>query len=448
MKAAREGDGDEQGAGPMYVVPAAAKPPEADELAGLQVRVDDWRLPVVPAEEWRQIFVDAWRMHRDFSFDPAMRSVDWEAVRRRYEPLVARVTDRYELDDLLGQMAGELGILHSQVRGADLPEDDESAAPAFLGAALARDGDGVAISRIWRSDPELPSQRSPLARPGVDAAPGDRIVAINGGAVHDLAEVAAELDNQAGQQVLLELRRGGANHRTIVEPVAARREAELRYGDWVEGRRERVAAAAEGRIGYLHLRAMGSRDIATFAREFYANYDREGLILDVRRNRGGNVDSWILEKLLRRAWAFWATEVSRPLTNMQQTFRGHLAVLVDDLTYSDGETFSAGIQALGLGPLVGPRTAGAGVWLSDRNRLSDRGVVRIGEYGQFGADGRWLIEGRGVVPDLKVVNPPRATYDGEDRQLQAAIELLLQRLAEDPVPPLRPGPITPRGGGD
>jgi len=231
-----------------------------------------------------------------------------------------------------------------------------------------------------------------------------------------------------------------------VLPVRLDREAALRYSDWVEGRRARVQADSDGRIGYLHLRAMGPQDIASFARDFYAQFDREGLIIDVRRNRGGNIDSWIIEKLLRRAWAFWQPPRGAPYTNMQQAFRGHLVVLADALTYSDGETFAAGIKALGLAPVIGTRTAGAGIWLSDRNRLVDGGTARIAEFGQFEVgSGRWLIEGLGVAPDIEVDNPPRASFLGEDAQLEAALAHLRRRLQDAPLPALQAEPIPPRG---
>jgi tricorn protease len=223
----------------------------------------------------------------------------------------------------------------------------------------------------------------------------------------------------------------------IVKPVNMAKQTALRYGDWELSRAEQVAAASQGRIGYLHLRAMGPNDIASFARDFYANINREGLIIDVRRNNGGNIDSWIIEKLLRKAWAFWAPPGVQPSSNMQNTFRGHLVVLVDELTYSDGETFAAGIKALGLAPLVGKRTAGAGVWLSDNTRLADNGMARVAEMGQFGIDGQWLIEGVGVVPDVEVENPPHATFNGADRQLEVALDMLAKKLREQPRPPSR-----------
>ncbi len=430
-------------AGSVLLLDAAAKAPE--DMTDARVRVEDWKLAIDPAREWQQMFDDAWRLHREFSFDPHMRGVDWDAVRARLAPLVARVNDRLELDDLLGQMSANLGILHSQVRGGDYRDDPAAPEPALLGARLAVADGGIRIEHIWRTDPELPAQRAPLQQPGVDAREGDLITAINGQPVANLGDVARALLAQAGQQVLLELARGGQATRVIVRPVTPERDAILRYGDWVRGKLARVEQAGGGRIGYLHLYAMGANDIASFVREFYAQIDRDGLIIDVRRNRGGNIDSWVIEKLLRRVWEFWQPPHGAPAGNMQQTFRGHLVVLADEFTYSDGETFTAGVKALKLGPVIGARTAGAGIWLSDRNRLSDKGVARVAETGQFDLSGRWLIEGRGAAPDIAVENKPWATATGHDTQLEAALGYLDRQIKAEPVPPLRAQPIPPVG---
>ncbi|AVP98527.1 peptidase S41 [Ahniella affigens] len=431
------------GFGDLFIVDAGDKAPS--DMSSMQVRLADWILPITPHQEWQQMFADAWRMHRDFSFDPNMRGVDWNAVRQRYEVLLPRVTDRAELDDLLGQMTSELGILHSQVRGAEFRKDPDAAVTASLGAALEPASGGMLIRHIYRTEPELPSERGPLQQPGTDVREGDVIAAINGVPVRTAGDVAEQLHNQAGQQVLLDLRRGQAPRKQIVTPVAADRDATLRYSDWVQDTRTAVERVGQGRIGYLHLRAMGPNDIASFARDFYANYDRDGLIIDVRRNRGGNIDSWIIEKLLRRTWAFWQTDLSTPYWNMQQSFRGHLVVLIDPFTYSDGETFAAGIKSLGLGPLIGQRTAGAGIWLSDRNVLADNGVARVAESGQFRADGQWLIEGTGVSPDMPVENLPFESFNGRDRQLEAALDYLDRKLKAEPIAKPEALPIPKRG---
>ncbi|MDP4528657.1 S41 family peptidase [Alkalimonas delamerensis] len=431
------------GVGPMYVVDIGDREPA--DLSDQLLNSRQWQLALEPKDEWRQMFRDAWLMQREFFFDTAMRGLDWQDAKARYLPLVKRVSDRHELDDVLAQMMGELDALHSQVRGGEYPGQRPTPAAASLGARLETSSGGVRIAHIYRTDPDLPAQLGPLAQPGVNARNGDVITHVNGRQVRNQAEVQQLLRNQVGHQVLLDLTRGRERLQAVVVPVNAGRDHQLRYLDWVQHNAAKVAEASERRFGYLHLYAMGPNDIANFAREFYANIDKEGLIIDVRRNRGGNIDSWIIEKLLRRAWAFWQPTQGGAYTNMQQTFRGHLVVLTDQLTYSDGETFAAGVKALELGPLVGMRTAGAGVWLTGRNLLTDRGVARVSETPQFAMDGRYIIEGHGVEPDYTVRNMPVATFRGEDAQLNFAIDYLRGKLQQEPVPalkaePLRPGP--------
>lgn len=427
--------------GEMLIVETGAKAPP--DLSKGRVKVDDWSIVSNPRQEWKQMFNDAWRMHRDFLYDVRMRGVNWAGVRDKYAPLVERVTDRAELNDILGMMVAEVGALHSQVAPGDIRKSAPEGMPAGLGAVLTRTATGYRVDRVYRSESELPSLRAPLAQADVDVREGDVITAVNGKSVLEARDISDLLLNQADRQVLLQVQPArGKPRAAIVIPVSMARQAALQYSDWEQGRAEQVERASDGRIGYLHLRAMGADDIAAFARDFYANVNRDGLVIDVRRNRGGNIDSWIIEKLLRKAWAFWSTPVGQTSPNMQNTFRGHLVVLVDELTYSDGETFAAGVKALGLGPLVGKRTAGAGVWLSDRNRLADNGMVRVAETGQFDSDkGVWLIEGVGVVPDVEVDNLPNATFNGQDRQLETALALLKKKIAEVPVKRYQAQPI-------
>jgi tricorn protease len=437
------------GPGEMLIVDAGPKAPT--DLAKARIKIDDWTIVSNPRMEWKQMFGDAWRMHRDFLYDTNMRGVDWKAVRVRYEPLVDRVTDRAELDDVLGMMISEVGALHSQIRPGDVRRPPSEGTPAGLGAVLTRVADGYRIDHIYRSEPELPEERGPLAAPDVYVQEGDIITAVNGRSLTEARDIADLLLNQAGRQTLLQVKSpGGRPHAVIVTPVSMSRQASLRYADWEQGRAHQVDAASKGKIGYLHLRAMGPRDIDSFARDFYANINKDGLIIDVRRNNGGNIDSWIIEKLLRKAWAFWparghepSSVVARP--NMQNTFRGHLVVLVDELTYSDGETFAAGVKELKLAPLVGKRTAGAGVWLSDGNGLMDNGMARVAESPQYAADGKWLIEGVGVKPDVEVDNLPHETFNGRDRQLEVAIDMLQKKLKEQPVPAYKPASIPALG---
>jgi tricorn protease len=434
LLARRAGQGME-----FYILNASAKAPP--DLSKFAVRTGDWNITADPKSEWRQMFYDAWRMHRNRFYDSKLRGVNWEAMKAKYEPLLSRVTDRNELNDLLAQMMGELGAMHSQVRAGDQRRIPDTWTQSYLGAILSRTPDGYRIDHIYRTENELPSEAAPLAKPGMDVREGDVITSINGRSVLDVRDISDLLNNCYGQQTLLGLRRGQSEMKPVIAtPVNSVQNASLRYTDWEESNRAQVEKASGGRFGYLHLRAMGGSDINTFAREFYANIDRDGLIIDVRRNNGGNIDSWVIEKLLRRAWAFWTTSDGQYRgTNMQQTFRGHLVVLIDEYTYSDGETFAEGIKQLGLAPLVGRRTSGAGAWLTDSNGLVDGGMIRVAEWPQFSAkDGSWLIEGVGVVPDVEVVNLPVETFNGKDKQLETAIKLLQEKLSKNPIPELKP----------
>ncbi|MEM7327690.1 MAG: S41 family peptidase [Pseudomonadota bacterium] len=410
------------------------------------IRLSDWTLRINPKQEWRQLVLDAWRLHRDFAYDPDLRNVDWQAVRARYVPLRERLGHRTEVDDLLQQMSAELGILHSQIRSGDMPEDSESGIPSFLGATYRVASNGLEIASIYRGEPDRLETLGPLHQPGTDIRVGDVITSVNGTPIRSEAELASALMMKADEEVLLEFQRGGETLQEIVRPKSRWQTRPLHYYDWIEKNRESVTETSDGAVGYLHLRAMGASDAASFARDFFEHFDKDGLIIDVRGNSGGNVDSLILSTLLRQAWAYWRNPAhGNAYTNMQQTFRGHLAVLINEGTYSDGETFAAGIKTLNLGPTIGTRTAGAGIWLSDRNRLSDGGQARVAEYAQYGADGRWLIEGQGVSPDIEVINPPRASYAGEDAQLDYALSYLMEKISTDPIPPLNPDPLPPLG---
>jgi len=232
----------------------------------------------------------------------------------------------------------------------------------------------------------------------------------------------------------------GQTRDVLVTPVSENDERKLRYNEWEYSRRLKVDAVSQGHIGYVHLRAMGSGDIEQWVRDFYPVFDRQGLIIDVRHNGGGNIDSWILSKLLRKAWFYWQPRVGNPYSNMQYAFRGHVVVLCDEGTGSDGEAFTEGIRRLDIGKIIGTRTWGGEIWLSFDNVLADQGIATAAEHGVYGPEGKWLIEGHGVDPDITVDNLPHATFSGRDTQLDAATKYLLEEIHKDPRPVPQPPP--------
>jgi tricorn protease len=410
-----------------------------DEKAMGKAKIDlsRWTFSTTPRDEYRGIFLDAWRLERDYFYDRHMHGVDWVAMRARYLPLVDRVSDRDELNDVIAQMVGELSALHIFVRGGDIREPSDQIDLASLGARLRRDdkAGGYVVEHIYLHDPDLPGQAPPLARPESLVHEGEVIVSIDGESLVGVPDERLLLRGKAGSQVLLEVKPpSGETRHVLVTPIKSDDESKLRYSEWEYTRRLEVDREAAGKIGYVHLRAMGPDDIAQWARDYYPVFDRQGLIIDVRHNHGGNIDSWLLGDLLRKAWFYWQPRVGSPEWNMQYAFRGHIVVLCDQETASDGEAFSEGFQRFHMGKIIGVRTWGGEIWLSASNREEDNGIATAAETGVYGPDGKWLIEGHGVDPDIVVDNLPNATFAGEDAQLKAALDLLKQEIQADPRP--------------
>jgi tricorn protease len=406
-------------------------------LAKAKIDMSKWTIMTNPRVEYRELFLDAWRLERDYFYDRNMHGLDWKALRDRYLPLVDRVADRQELNDVIAQMVSELSALHIFVWGGDSRKPADQVDIATLGAVLQRDekAGGYVVQHVYLHDPDLPDQAPPLARPDSTVKEGEVIVSIDG---EDLLKVQDErelLRGKASRKVLLQVKSGeGRTRDVLVTPVTERDEREIAYREWEYTRRLKVESDSKGHIGYVHLQAMGPQDINQWTRDFYPVFDRQGLIIDVRHNQGGNIDSWLLAKLLRQAWFYWQPRIGNPSWNMQYAFRGHMVVLCDQLTASDGEAFSEGFRRLGMGKLIGVRTWGGEIWLSASNVLSDLGIATAAELGVYGPEGNWLIEGHGVDPDIVVDNLPHAAFAGGDAQLEEALKVLLDEILKDPRP--------------
>lgn len=415
--------------------------PEA--LAKAKIDMSGWTWVTNRRSEFRGLFLDSWRNERDYFYDRHMNGVNWESMRERYLPLVDRVTDRNELNDVIAQMVSELSALHTFVCCGDARKPSDDIDIGSLGAVLRRDeqAGGDVVQHIYLHDPDLPDEAPPFARPESLIHEGEVIVSIDGQSVLSVPDTRELLRGKAGHELLLHVKSTDGKLRdVVVRAIAARDESNLRYAEWEYTRRQAVDAASHGTIGYVHLRAMGPGDIAQWARDFYPVYNRQGLIIDMRHNRGGNIDSWVLGKLLRKPWFYFQPRVGNPTWNMQYAFRGHIVVLCDQLTASDGEAFTEGFKRLGLGKVIGMRTWGGEIWLSfGDTAVQDNGVASAAELGVYGPERKWLIEGHGVEPDIVVDDLPHSTFEGKDAQLDAGIKLLEEEIQKDP----RPVPKTP-----
>lgn len=430
----------------LFMIDAIAKTPKQDDKK--RVNLSRWRFTIDLRQEWRQMFREAWRLERDYFYDPGLHGVDWEAILERHLPLLDRVTDRDEFNDLLAQMVGELSALHIFVHSGDRRSGRDRIFSGALGVRWSRDekAGGYRIDQFYETDPDYPHRLGPLRQPDSQIEVGDVVEEINGRSLISVPNPAILLQNQAGKQVRLHIQRQKKRKNakpiyfdTIVTPISPKDEQELRYDDWEYRRRLMVEDASDDTIGYVHLRAMREANFSEWTRNYYPVFNRQGLIIDARHNRGGNIDSWILSRLMRKAWFYWAPREGQPYWNMHYAFRGHMAVLVNGRTASDGEVLADGFRRLGLGKVIGTRTWGGEIWLSRNTWLADKGIATAAQTGVY-MDGEWLIEGHGLDPDIVVDNLPHETYLGHDAQLNAAITHLQTLITTDPRPVPTPPP--------
>jgi tricorn protease len=432
----------------FFIVDSDAKASSLSDPKALpksKIDMSHWSIMTNPRVEFRELFLDSWRLERDYFYDRNMHGVNWIQLRDRYLPLVDRVADREELNDVIAQMVSELSALHIFVFGGDSRQASDQVDIAALGAVLRRDekAGGFVVEHVYLYDPDLPNEAPPLARPDSLVKNGEVVISIDGEATLSVPDEHAMLRGKAGRKVLLRLKSAaGETREVLVTPISAKEERAIRYKKWEYTRRLKVESESKGKIGYVHLQAMGSEDIEQWTREFYPVFDRQGLIIDVRHNGGGNIDSWLLSKLLRKAWFYWQPRIGDPTWNMQYAFRGHIVVLCDQMTGSDGEAFTEGVRRLGIGKLIGMRTWGGEIWLSFDNILADSGIATAAQTGVYGPEGKWLIEGHGVDPDIVVDNLPYATFSGGDAQVDAALKYLQDEIQKDqrPVPKAPPYP--------
>ncbi|MFC4587737.1 S41 family peptidase [Sphaerisporangium corydalis] len=422
----------------LRVVRAGEQPSDDDGAgrAGGWIDLDRVKVSVCPEAEWRQMFREAWRLQREHFWVQDMAGIDWDGVYQRYLPLVDRVGTRGEFSDLLWELLGELGTSHAYESGGEY-----RTRPHYwqgkLGVDWAHAGGVHTIARIVTGDPWDPDATSPLNRPGLDVRPGDAVVAVNGQPTGAAAGPARLLVNQAGQEVELTLRRGDAAPRTVtVKALSDERPG--RYRDWVEGNRARTHERTGGKVGYLHIPDMGPEGYAEFHRGYLAEYDREGLVVDVRFNGGGHVSGLLLQKLARRRLGYDFPRWGVPEPYPAESPRGPLVAIANEWAGSDGDIFSHTFKLLGLGPLVGKRTWGGVIGIWPRHRLADGTVTTQPEYSFAFDDVGWRVENYGTDPDVEVDITPQDYARGVDTQLEKAIDLALERLAQ--YPPHTPNP--------
>lgn len=431
----------------------------ADQKIEKVVSRDGMSATIDPRAEWRQIFTEAWRIQRDYFYDPTMHGVDWPALRRQYEPMLADCVSREDVDYVIGELIAELNVGHAYVRGTAGAEAQPETSVGMLGCDFALESGAYRITKIYCGAAWDVDARGPLSQPGVDVRPGDYLLAVNGVPLDVTRSPWSAFQGLAGRTVTLTVNAAprvmaGAGPAAsqpgdrVVVVELLNSESTLRYRDWIERKRAYVADQTGGRVGYIYVPNTGRDGQTDLFRQFHGQLDREALIIDERWNGGGQIPTRFIELLNRPIYNYWAKRDGFDWHSPGETIPGPKCMLINGLAGSGGDAFPHYFRRAGLGKLIGTRTWGGLVGISGNPGFIDGGGTTAPTFAFYDPDGTWGVEGHGVDPDLEVLDDPAKMVGGGDPQLDAAIALMLEELRTRPyVQPERPPYPDRRGMG-
>ncbi len=419
--------------------------PAPNERSRKPVATNGLVVDVVPQEEWKQIFNEVWRRYRDWFYVANMHGFDWEKLRQQYAALLPYVAHRSDLNYVIHEMIAELTVQHAYIEGGDF-NIPPRARVALPGARFELDkaANRYRIKQIFEGQNEEDIYRSPLTEVGVDARVGDYILAVNGQELTGDTDIYAALRNKADNPVTLTLNdkptTDGAR-KVSYRPVTD--EGQLIYLGWINGNRRKVLELSGGRVAYLHVPDMGANGIREFIKWYYGQLDKEGLVVDVRANGGGNVSRMLIERLRRKLLGvnYRRTDEAGG-TYPDGVFLGPMVSLLNENSASDGDIFPYMFREAGLGPLIGKRSWGGVVGIFGTGPLIDGGGVSVPGFSLANTKGEWIIEGYGVDPDIDVENDPASVIQGKDPQLERGVQEVMKRLTKPvKLPPTPPAPV-------
>jgi tricorn protease len=415
------------------------------------VDLSDVKIRVEKLGEFRQMFDEAWRIERDWFYDKNMHGLDWKATGEKYRKFLPDCGNRSDLNYIIGEMIAELNIGHTYVSGGEFGDGGKRVAVGLLGCEFETPA-GFAFPRIAKIVPGKAwdkDDRSPLAAPGLGVREGDYLVAVDGQKVDPKENVYRYFETKGGRVVTLTLNSKPSEEGSrTVRVETLRGEGGIRYRAWVEANLEKVRKATGGKVAYVHIPDMDQGGLVEFARYYYPQYTKGGLIIDARYNGGGFTGDMILDRLQRKVWSMTQPREGKPARNPEVALHGPMVLLINEDTGSNGEFFAEAIKFKGVARIIGKRTWGGSVGIEPHQNLVDGGSVTPPQFGLYGLDGRWLIEGRGVDPDIDIQNMPEDVLQGKDAQLDAAIGTVLDEMKKVtplPAPPAYPNKARPAG---
>jgi tricorn protease len=386
-----------------------------------------------------QMFNEAWRLERDFYYDPNMGGLDWKAVGARYRALVPYAGHRSDMNYILGELIGELSTSHAYVGGGDYP--DVPKAPAgLLGVDWEIANGRYKFAKIYKERDWNSKVEAPLGVPGVGVREGDILLTVNGEDVRAPENVYEAFIGTVGKRTRITVASTSdatASRAYWVTPIGD--ELSLRLASWIRANREKVDKATNGKVAYVYVPNTSTEGIQEFAKQFYPQVEKDGIIVDERFNGGGLIPDFFIERLQRKTWSYWSSRDGKSFRTPSTAIDGPKAMLINEYAGSGGDCLPYYFRKAQLGPIIGKRTWGGLVGIGHDLPLVDGGSVTMPDFGFWDVDGKWAVENHGVDPDIEVENFPHLMAHGEDPQLERAIQYELAELKAHPVVrPVRP----------
>ena len=406
-----------------------------DQKLDKLLRTAEIEMVLQPKDEWKQMFNDTWRRYRDFFYDPGMQQVDWNNIRKEYSAMLDDAITRWDVNNILQEMVSELSAGHTYVGGGDL-EQAKNRTNGFLGIDWAMENDSYKVKRIVRPAPWDNEVRSPLDASGVNIKEGDYILAVNGRKLDPTLDPYAMFEGLAGKAVALRVNSKPSfegSREVIIKTLQPQQEARLRHLEWIEGNRKKVEELSGGQLGYMYMPNTGTQGQTELMRQFYAQIDKKGFVIDERFNAGGQLGDRFIEMLNRPNIYNIAWRNANVTRWPQKGNNAPKVMLINGWAGSGGDAFPWAFQQLGLGPIIGERTLGILVGPATGHQLIDGGGITVPDARLYGADGKWFAEGYGIKPEIEVWDDPAQLAKGVDPQLVRAVQEALKLIKEKPM---------------
>ena len=417
--------------GEQWVIAGADQAPKVGEgvlkLADMEVFVD-------PRAEWRQMYHEVWRIERDFFYDPGFHGLDLKAAERFYEPYVAGISTRADLNYLFEEMLGNMTVGHMFIRGGTQPEVPKIKV-GLLGADYSVENGRYRFVRVYNGENWNPQLQAPLTQPGVNVTAGEYLLAVRGRDVHSSDNLYSFFQETAGKQIVLKVGPnpdGSGSREVTVVPVES--EKALRHLAWIEANRRKVDHLSGGKLAYVYLPDTAMGGFTNFNRYFFAQVGREGAVLDERYNHGGDIADYIIEYLNRRPMARITTREGEDITDPTQAIYGPKVMIINQFAGSGGDAMPWYFRKAGIGPLIGEKTWGGLIGIGGYPPLMDGGRVTAPRWAFYGLRGEWEVENHGIAPDVEVDLDPKLVREGHDPQLERAVTVALEMLKKNPPP--------------